>query len=130
MTEPALSRDYLLAAAALSAAAAVGLGAYGAHGLGTNQSLVSIWKTGVAYQMWHALGVFACAWMATRRTGRIAILARISGWMLLAGSLAFAASLYIFVLNGIVPIAGLAPTGGMIMIAGWMLLGIAALRRA
>ncbi|WNK00474.1 DUF423 domain-containing protein [Thalassospiraceae bacterium LMO-JJ14] len=130
MTESALSRNYLLAAAALSAAAAVGLGAYGAHGLGTDQSLVGIWKTGVAYQMWHALGVFACAWVATRRTGLTATLARISGWMLLVGSLAFAASLYIFVLNGIVPITGLAPTGGMIMIAGWILIGISALRRA
>jgi len=123
------ARDYLCAAATLSAAAAVGLGAYGAHGLGKDPSLLDIWQTGVAYQMWHALGALACAWMSTRRSGRGALLTRIAGWLLIAGSLAFAVSLYIFVLNGIVPVPGLAPTGGMAMITGWLLTGLVALRR-
>ncbi len=122
-------RDILSASAALSAAAAVGLGAYGAHGLSEDQSLVDIWQTGVAYQMWHALGVFACAWVASRKTGRNSVLARISGWLLISGSLAFAVSLYFFVIDGIVPIEELAPAGGMIMMAGWALLAVAAFRR-
>ncbi|MEQ8319868.1 MAG: DUF423 domain-containing protein [Rhodospirillales bacterium] len=122
-------RDILCAAASLSAAAAVGLGAYGAHGLGEEPSLVDIWQTGVAYQMWHALGAFACAWVASRKTGRNSLLARFCGWLLITGSLAFAVSLYVFVIDGIVPIQGLAPTGGMIMMAGWALLAVAAFRR-
>ncbi len=121
--------DFLVAAAALSAAAAVGLGAYGAHGLAVEQSLVNIWQTAVAYQMWHALGAFAAAWMATRRSTRTGRVAKIAGWMMLAGSLVFAASLYIFVLDGIVPVAGLAPAGGITIIAGWLLLAYAALKR-
>ena len=61
MTGPAGSRDVLCALAALMAAAAVGLGAYGAHGLAVDDFLVDVWRTAVAFQMWHALGAFACA---------------------------------------------------------------------
>jgi uncharacterized membrane protein YgdD (TMEM256/DUF423 family) len=129
MSTDANRSDFLSAAAALSAAMGVGLGAYGAHGLTVEQSLVDIWRTGVAYQMWHALGAFACAWLATRRSGRTARVARAAGWMLLAGSVAFAVSLYVFVLDGTVPVTGLAPAGGMVMIAGWLLLAYAAIRR-
>jgi len=130
MTGTESRRDYLIAAAALSAAAAVGLGAYGAHGLGKDPSLIDIWQTGVAYQMWHALGALACGWITARRSGRNAMLGRVSGWLLIGGSLAFAISLYAFVLNGNVPVQGLAPFGGMIMIAGWLLIGVVALRRS
>lgn len=121
--------DVLVAAAALSAAGAVGLGAYGAHGLAVDQSLVDIWQTAVAYQMWHALGAFAVAWLAIRRAGKTGRIARIAGWIMLAGSLAFSASLYGFVVNGIVPVPGLAPAGGVAMITGWILVAYAALRR-
>ena len=119
----------LCALAALMAAAAVGLGAYGAHGLAVDDFLADVWRTAVAYQMWHALGAFACAWLAGRKTGRPALLARIARWLLVAGALAFSGSLYAFVLSGDVPVQGLAPAGGMIMMAGWALLAVAAVRR-
>jgi uncharacterized membrane protein YgdD (TMEM256/DUF423 family) len=121
--------DVLVAAAALSAAGAVGLGAYGAHGLAVDQSLVDIWQTAVAYQMWHALGAVAAAWLSIRRAGRAGRFARAAGWIMIAGSLAFSASLYGFVINGIVPVPGLAPAGGIAMIGGWLLVAFAALRR-
>jgi uncharacterized membrane protein YgdD (TMEM256/DUF423 family) len=57
------------------------------------------------------------------------MLARVSGWLLVAGALAFSGSLYVFVLGGDTPVRGLAPTGGMIMITGWALLAVAAIRR-
>lgn len=129
MTGTGPGRDYMCAIAALSAACAVALGAYGSHGLAVDQSLIDIWKTGVSYQMWHALGAFACALLTAGRSGRARLHCRIAGWLLIAGSLAFAASLYLFVLRGEVPIAGLAPSGGMVMITGWGLLAVALLRR-
>lgn len=121
--------DYLFSVAALTAAAAVGLGAYGAHGLHVDQSLIEIWKTAVSYQMWHALGAFAAASLAFRRTGRTRLICLLAGWLLLAGALAFSVSLYLFVINGIVPIEGMAPAGGTLMIIGWICLALAALQR-
>lgn len=129
MTEQSGTRDILSAVAALVAAAAVGLGAYGAHGLAVDDFLLDVWRTAVAYQMWHALGAFACVWLASRKSGRAATLARVSGWLLMMGALAFSGSLYLFVLIGDVPVQGLAPAGGMIMISGWALLAVAAIRR-
>lgn len=129
MTDKEAGRDYLCALAALMAAVAVGLGAYGAHGLAVDDFLLDVWRTAVAYQMWHALGTFACVWLAQRKSGRSAMLARVSGWLLLAGAAGFSGSLYPYVLNGAVPVEGLAPAGGMAMMAGWGLLAVAALRR-
>ena len=125
-----MTRDYLCAAAAVMAAAAVGLGAYGAHGLHVDDSIKRMWETGVAYQMWHALAAFAAAWLASRHSGKWAAAARLAGWMFIIGSLLFSSSLYWFVLNGIVPVPGAAPVGGMAMIGGWLILAVTALKRA
>lgn len=122
-------RAYLVSAAALSAALGVGLGAYGSHGLAVEQSLVEIWKTGVSYQMIHALAALAAQWLASTRTGSMQKICKIAGWALLFGSWAFSGSLYFFVIDGIVPIQGLAPIGGMAMIAGWLMIAFVALRR-
>jgi uncharacterized membrane protein YgdD (TMEM256/DUF423 family) len=53
---------------ALSALVAVGLGAFGAHGLRGKLStdMLAVFETGVRYQMYHALGLLACGWAATR----------------------------------------------------------------
>lgn len=129
MTEQVNKREILCALAALTAAAAVGLGAYGAHGLAVDDFLLDVWRTAVAYQMWHALGAFACVWLDGKKSGRASTLAHVSGWLLILGALAFSSSLYGFVLMGDVPVQGLAPAGGMIMMAGWALLAVAAVRR-
>lgn len=129
MTQQVGEREVLCALAALTAAAAVGLGAYGAHGLAVDDFLLDVWRTAVAYQMWHALGAFACVWLAGIKSGRASTLSRIAGWLLILGALAFSSSLYVFVLMGDVPVQGLAPAGGMIMMAGWAMLAVAAIRR-
>ena len=115
----------LLLCAFLSAAITVGLGAYGAHGLSVSDTLLRMWETAVSYQMWHALGAIAAGLMMMVLSSRARRMALISGWMLLGGSWAFSYSLYYFVQNGIIPINGLAPTGGILMITGWVLLGVA-----
>jgi len=125
-----MTRDYLCAAAALMAAAAVGLGAYGAHGLHVDDSIKRMWETGVAYQMWHALGAFAAAWIAVRRSGIAAKAANAAGCLFLIGSVLFSGSLYWFVLAGIIPVTGAAPAGGIFMIVGWLILALAALSRS
>lgn len=127
MSDP--KRDVLIAAAALSAGFGVALGAYGAHGLHVDDSIKRMWETGVAYQMWHALAVFAAAWLASRRAGRWACAARGAGWLFLIGTVLFSGSLYWFALGGIVPVPGAAPTGGFAMMSGWLILAATALKR-
>jgi len=126
---PESARETLFAAAAIVAAIAVGLGAYGAHGLVVEPSIVRIWETGVSYQMWHALGAIAAVFLARTRSGRWAAVARFAGWALLLGAGLFSSSLYWFVLNGIVPMPGTAPLGGIMMISGWVALAVVALKR-
>ena len=48
---------------AINAFLAVALGAFGAHGLKDRLDAyyLDIWKTGVTYQMFHALGILAVA---------------------------------------------------------------------
>ena len=128
MNPPENVRDTLFAAAAIFAAIAVGLGAYGAHGLAVEPSIVRIWETGVSYQMWHALGAIAAALLARTRSGRWVGITRLAGWAFLLGAGLFSGSLYWFVLNSIVPIPGAAPLGGTMMILGWLLLSMVALK--
>src|SRR5262249_48178768 len=55
----------------LSAFIAVALGAFGAHGLRgrLTPDLLATFETGVRYHMFHALGLLAVAWAATRWPG-------------------------------------------------------------
>ncbi len=129
MNTEMLPRNYLAAGAGLSAMIAVGFGAYGAHGLDVNDTLRGMWETGVAYQMWHALGALAASWLASTRHGRTRKLVNLAGWCLVAGSFAFTGSLYFFIIDGIFPIPGLAPVGGTVMMAGWLGIVYGALRR-
>ena len=78
---------------------AVGLGAFGAHGLRgilSPEDLV-IFETGVRYQMYHALALLGVAWAVTQWE---TVLLEWSGWLFVLGILVFSGSLYILVLTG------------------------------
>ena len=73
---------------ALSACVAVGLGAFGAHGLRARLTpdLLATFEVGVRYQMYHALALLAVAWAAGRWTsGAIAA----AGILFVAGTIVF-----------------------------------------
>ncbi|MDB5702107.1 MAG: hypothetical protein JWL66_2306 [Sphingomonadales bacterium] len=102
-----MKRDWLIVAAALSAALAIGAGAFGAHGAsGEARELL---KTGGLYQMVHAVAVIALA-------GR----ARGAAWLMLAGAAVFAFSLYGLAIGAPRIIGAITPVGGLGMIAGWL----------
>ncbi len=117
-----------LALGALLAAAAVILGAFGAHGLRARLSAdaLAIYQTGVQYHFWHALGVLA--------VGIIGLHLPESGWLRLAGVLLalgvvlFSGSLYALALGGAKALGAIAPFGGLAFILGWIALAIAVLR--
>jgi uncharacterized membrane protein YgdD (TMEM256/DUF423 family) len=113
MTAASWRRVWLLAAGLLGAAA-VGLGAYAAHGLaGAEQELV---EKASRYGLIHALALLALA--QSPSIGRLRILA---GLLFIAGSLLFCGAL---VGLGVFawPVAFIAPFGGSAFILGWLAL--------
>lgn len=111
----------LLILAALSGALAVAAGAFAAHGAGPQ--VKSLLTTGAQYQLVHALLGAVCAlW------GGGGAPARLAGWLATVGGLIFAAALYLVGLAGLAVMGIVAPVGGVLMIAGWLVLAYAAIR--
>jgi uncharacterized membrane protein YgdD (TMEM256/DUF423 family) len=124
-----------IAAGALSAALAVGLGAFGAHGLEerVEASELEIWKTGVNYHFLHAIALVLLGLFLGQREARSPASTGASGggavgWCMLLGSLIFAGTLYAMVLGGPRILGAITPIGGLLMIAGWLAFARAALR--
>ncbi|HKX37893.1 MAG TPA: DUF423 domain-containing protein [Burkholderiales bacterium] len=109
----------LLATGALLAAAAVALGAFGAHGLKSRLSadMLAVWNTAVQYHFWHALGIMAVALAAAQLPGAWA---RVAGWVLVAGTALFSGSLYALAVGAPRALGAVAPVGGALLIAGWV----------
>ena len=109
----------LAAIGAWLCAIAVALSAYAAHGAtGFDQSRL---QTAALFAFGHGLALLVLAPRSTSRGMRIGIAALLLGVLLFSGSLA-AESLF-----GLHP--RLAPFGGMLMIAGWLLLGATTLKK-
>jgi uncharacterized membrane protein YgdD (TMEM256/DUF423 family) len=123
-----MSQDRLFATlGAASAFVAVGAGAFGAHGLRARLSpdLLAVFETGARYQMYHALGLLAVAWAATRWPGPWPVRA---GWLFLAGTVLFSGSLYALALTGVRWLGAVTPLGGVAFLAGWLCLAWGASR--
>jgi uncharacterized membrane protein YgdD (TMEM256/DUF423 family) len=114
-----------LAAAALAALVSVAGGAFGAHGVDDPQAKAWL-TTGATYLMSHSLAVFAAAHVA-ERGGR---LARFCPPVFLAGGVLFAGTLFAMALGAPRMLGAITPIGGVLFLAGWGLLAIAALRSA
>jgi uncharacterized membrane protein YgdD (TMEM256/DUF423 family) len=112
----------LAAFAALNGALAVALGAFAAHGVGTEAE--SLLRTGAQYQGVHAVLGVACALAAP--TG----LMRLGGWLAAGGGLVFSSALAAIALLDIRVMGAVAPVGGSLMILGWLVLAGGALRHA
>jgi uncharacterized membrane protein YgdD (TMEM256/DUF423 family) len=108
---------------AVSALAAVALGAYGAHALPADGA--TTWAKAVDYQMAHALGLLLVGVIAGRWSSRAV---RWAGVLLTAGTLLFSGSLYLLVLTGVRGLGWLTPFGGIAFMLGWLALAWAALR--
>ena len=128
---PGPSRQ-LLGAGALLGATGVMLGAFGAHALKTmvEASRVATWNTAVEYQLFHAVALIALAAIAVRDGPLPAAWLRRAGWCLVAGTCIFSGSLYGLVLDGPRWLGPVTPVGGVVMIAGWMLVALGAWRGA
>lgn len=114
---------------ALAGLSMVGLSAYAAHGLaGTAPGIVANVQTGLQMQGFHALALVMTGLWA-RRGG---VLAHLAGLSFLVGIVLFCGTLYQPIGPGwlrAIRIPALAPAGGVALMAGWLLLGLSALRR-
>lgn len=113
---------------AASAFAAVAAGAFGAHALRARLSpeLLAVFETGARYQMYHALGLMAVAWAATRWPG---VLPQWAGWLFVGGTVLFSGSLYALALTGVRALGAVTPIGGVAFLAGWVCLALAGFRK-
>jgi uncharacterized membrane protein YgdD (TMEM256/DUF423 family) len=107
--------------AALNGATAVAVGAFAAHGAGPQ--IKTLLTTGATYQLTHALlGLICAVWPGAPR------LVRIAGWLAATGGLIFCASLSLIGLLDLPALGAVAPIGGVLMIAGWLTVALAAFR--
>jgi uncharacterized membrane protein YgdD (TMEM256/DUF423 family) len=105
---------------------AVAAGAFGAHALKARLSErhLAIFETGARYHMYHALGLFAVAWLAAQQAPG----AQFAGWSMTAGIALFSGSLYALALTGIDRLGMITPLGGLAFLLGWAALVYSALR--
>ncbi|CEI80702.1 membrane protein [Oceanobacillus oncorhynchi subsp. incaldanensis] len=107
---------------------AVAFGAFGAHGLEgrLSERALTNWGKAVDYQMFHTVAIVAVALLLGKFEG--SSLFASSGWLFLTGIILFSGSLYIYALTGVKALAMITPIGGLAFLAGWVLLGIGAMK--
>ncbi len=111
---------------------AVALGAFGAHALKdvVDEYGLSIWETAVQYQMFHATGLLVIGLlMSSKLLGEVKQL-KLAGIFLNLGIVFFAGSLYVLAVSGIKVLGAITPIGGVLFLAGWVLIIVSALKHA
>jgi uncharacterized membrane protein YgdD (TMEM256/DUF423 family) len=114
-----------LSLGALFGGIAVALGAFGAHSLKqiVSSDVVSVFQTGVQYQMYHTLALLVVAIVFERLPNKWI---RWSGYLLSFGILFFSGSLYLITAlkaeERSIPalIGAITPIGGLLFILAWL----------
>ena len=96
----------------------VALGAFAAHLLKTKltSEMFAVFEVGVRYHMYHALALFAVAWMMVQFPETPA---SVAGWLFIAGICIFSGSLYAMSMTEIRWLGAITPVGGICFLAGW-----------
>ena len=117
------------AAAAILLALAVGIGAFGAHGLQGRLDPYSmeVYERAVIYHFFHALGLLVVPLLA--KNGLVSrTAANWASWFLLAGIVLFSGSLYLYAITNTRAWGIVAPFGGTSFIVAWIVLAVCALK--
>jgi len=119
----------LLVFGALTGAVAVAMAAAAAHALPARLDARSLAMVNSAVQMqgWHALALVLTAVWCLRAGPAALLLAQLAGIAFAAGVLLFCGSIYLIVFAN-VRLGPTAPAGGILLIAGWVLLALSAVR--
>lgn len=122
-----------VALGALTAALAVGLGAFGAHAMKdlVGENAVATFDTATRYMLYHSFALILCGILYNYAPGKLLLW---SGRFFAFGLLFFCGSLiYIAFMQAIVQpmmrwVGPVTPVGGLLFILGWLLMAIAAMR--
>ena len=103
--------------AALAGFLAVALGAFGAHALSDRMDAgqEDWWRTAVLYHLVHAAAILGTGGEDGRATA--------PSWCFAAGIAVFSGTLYAMALGGPRLLGAVTPVGGLLLLAGWLLLG-------
>lgn len=121
----------ILTIAGISGALAVGLGAFGAHGLEPiliQNGRLDTFETAVSYHFYHTLGLLGLGILARIKPEWKGL--SLAAWGMFLGILIFSGSLYILSLTGITWLGAITPIGGVGFILGWLALAYAVLKNA
>ncbi len=105
----------------------VALGAFAAHLLKTKLApdLFDIFEVGVRYQFYHVFAILLAAivyqWLGDA--------AQTAGWLFVGGTIIFSGSLYLLSLTDTRWLGAITPIGGVMLLAGWAVLAVAAWRK-
>jgi uncharacterized membrane protein YgdD (TMEM256/DUF423 family) len=118
-----------LTSGATFALTAVLLGAFGAHALKDHLSpeMLAVYRTGVEYQFYHALGLLAVGILAHSMQNSRAL--KWSGALMVVGIVLFSGSLYALAITGMHWLGAVTPVGGVAFIAAWACLIAAVLKQ-
>ncbi|HEY1098364.1 MAG TPA: DUF423 domain-containing protein [Myxococcota bacterium] len=137
-TAPDLRPTGACAVAGVLGALAVGLGAFGAHGLkkwletDPDAALrLSWWSTATHYHLAHALlaAVFAVVLALSPSSSAAAKRARTGLLLVVVGTVLFSGSLYVMTLTNARILGAVTPFGGLALIAAWVMLALLGRRR-
>lgn len=119
----------LFVAGAVSGFLAVALGAFGAHALSGQLAphASEIYRTASQYHFVHTLAVLAGALLPA--AGGHARLAATACLCWLGGIVIFSGSLYLLAVTDSGWLGAITPVGGLGLLAGWLLLALAVVRR-
>lgn len=103
--------------AAAAGATGCALGAFGAHALRgrLDAGMLEIYRTGVLYQLVHALALLGVAAL-----GRRLRWPRLTAALFAVGIVIFSGSLYTLAISGVRAWGAVTPAGGLCFIAGWL----------
>ncbi len=123
-----MKNQTILLAGAVFMALAVLLGAFGAHALKKvlSPDMLAIYKTGVEYQFYHALGLLLIGVIGFHIRSKYL---QWAGLFISIGIIIFSGSLYVLTLSGIKALGAITPIGGLSFVVGWIFLAIAIWKR-
>jgi len=123
-----MKNQTILISGAVFMALGVLLGAFGAHALKNiiSPEMLAVYKTGVEYQFYHALGLLLIGLIGFQVKSKYL---RWSGLFITIGIILFSGSLYVLTLSGIRALGAITPIGGLSFVAGWIFLAIAIIKR-
>lgn len=113
--------------AAVFGVLAVGIGAFGAHGLKeilNETGRTATFETGVKYHFYHSLAIFIIGILALVKPAWSRLSA--AAIFMALGILLFSGSLYILSLTGLTWLGAITPLGGVAFISGWITVFLAA----